>query len=262
MKLIPFALLLFIFLPFMTIAQADLQQSFKDCNLEGSITIYDYRNKKWIYSDEADARRETLPASTFKIINSLIALETGAVKDENVVFQWDGTKREIAAWNADTDLKNAFKNSTVWFYVELARRIGLDKYEKHLQQSSYGNGRINTGENDDFWNYGYFGVTPVNQVEMLVKLYEDKLPFKKEHQQKVKEIMIAEAPVGYTIRAKTGWTRFGDKDTGWWIGYVEKPDNVYFFATRLIKDKQVANLDFIECRKEITRKVLKQLNAI
>ena len=134
MKKTPFNYLLILSIlliyPFASIvSQVDLQQPFKDCNLEGSITIYDYKNKKWTYSDEADAKVATLPASTFKILNSMIALETGVIKDENVVFKWDGQKRFVESWNADTDLKNAFKNSTVWYYVELAKIIGKKKIQ-------------------------------------------------------------------------------------------------------------------------------------
>nr|WP_241498972.1 penicillin-binding transpeptidase domain-containing protein [Rufibacter ruber] len=120
----------------------DLQQPFKDCQLEGSITVYDYHQKRWIYSDSADAHRASLPASTFKIPHSLIALETGAVKDEHEVFPWDGTPRKVAAWNGDTDMKNAFANSTVWFYVRLAERLGNSTYRRYFKRMNYGNGKM------------------------------------------------------------------------------------------------------------------------
>ena len=67
-------------LPLSMSGQIDFEKYFKACNVEGSITIYDYKNKKWTYSDEADAKIATLPASTFKILNSMIALETGVIK--------------------------------------------------------------------------------------------------------------------------------------------------------------------------------------
>lgn len=243
-------------------AQVDLQKPFQDCNLQGSITIYDYKNRKWIFSDEKDAERATLPASTFKIINSLIALETGAVKDEKEVLKWDGVKRQVESWNADTDMENAFRNSTVWFYVQMAKRVGKDKYRKYLQESHYGNGKIDSGQDDDFWNYGDFGVTPKNQIELLKNLYEEKLPFSKRSFEIVKRISIEEKTADYVLRAKTGWTYFGGNDTGWWVGYVERKDNTYFFATRVIKKRETQNPNFSSCRKEITRKILKELKII
>ncbi|MHC2991293.1 hypothetical protein OB13_06680 [Pontibacter sp. HJ8] len=253
---------LLLLLPLFALGQHNLQQPFLDCQINGSTTIYDYKNKKWIFSDEADARRETLPASTFKIINSLIALETGAVTDEQEVLAWDGKEREVSAWNADTDMEKAFRNSTVWFYVALAEKVGKDKYRKYLKKSSYGNGHITTGKEGDFWNYGQFGVTPVNQIEFLKNLYEERLPFSKRSFGIVKRIMIEEKGEGYVLRAKTGWTNFGGQDTGWWVGYIEKTDNVYFFATRLTKNKETENPAFLNCRREITRAIFKQLGIL
>ena len=258
-----FLLLISLFLfPVFAFGQIDLKKPFNDCSLQGSFTLYDYNAKKWTFSDERDAKVETLPASTFKIINSLIALETGAVKNEMEVLKWDGTKREVEAWNADTDLKNAFKNSTVWFYVELAKRVGTKNYKKHLKKSRYGNGKIFNGKDSDFWNYGDFGISPVDQIKFLKEFHEEKLPFSKRSSEIVKHVMIEETNENYTLRAKTGWTSFGGNDTGWWIGYVARNDNTYFFATRVIKSRQTENPRFSACRREITKSILKQLKII
>ena len=252
-----------IFISAKAFGQIDFQKPFQDCNLQGSITIYDYKNKKWTFSDKQDARRETLPASTFKIINSLIALETGAVKDEKEVLKWDGVKREVAVWNADTDMENAFKNSTVWFYVELAKRVGHEKYKSILKKSRYGNGKIDNGAgNGDFWNYGDFGITPENQIKFLKAFDEEKLPFSRRSFEIVKRIMINEKTDNYTLRAKTGWTSFGGNDTGWFVGYVERRDNTYFFATRVFKKRETENPRFAECRKLITRKILQEMKIL
>jgi beta-lactamase class D len=244
-------------------AQKDLQRHFKNCNLQGSITIYDYKNNKWTYSDEKEASRATVPASTFKIINSLIALEEGVIKDEHEVMKWDGIQRDISPWNADTDMINAYKNSTVWFYQELARRIGKEKYAAYLKKCNYGNQKL-TSAIDRFWLDGSLQISPRNQVEFLKNFYEEKLPFSKRSYAIVKRIMLQEVPEGatYELRAKTGWGKVEALDIGWWVGYVEKKDNVYFFATRVQKPIEVTNENFMDCRKEITRKVLTELNII
>jgi beta-lactamase class D len=62
--------------------QIDYQSYFEDSGLTGSTTIYDYNNKKWIFTDKQDAEAATLPASTFKIHHSLIALEYNSVQNE------------------------------------------------------------------------------------------------------------------------------------------------------------------------------------
>jgi beta-lactamase class D len=244
-------------------AQQNLQKHFADCQLQGSITVLDYKNNKWIFSDEKEADKTTVPASTFKIINSLIALEVGVIKDENEVFKWDGVQRDISPWNADTDMKSAYKNSTVWFYQELARRIGKEKYAMYLKKCNYGNQQL-TSAIDRFWLDGSLKISPRNQIAFLKDFYEEKLPFSKRSYEIVKKIMIQDEPeeANYVLRAKTGWGKVEASDIGWWIGYVEKKNNVYFFATRVQKPIEVTNENFMECRKEITRKALAELNIL
>ena len=146
--------------------QEYLQKYFDDLNIKGSITIYDYKNKKWFYSDEKDAYKRTLPASTFKIPNSLIFIEEYAVKDENEVLKWDGTIREIPSHNADTDLKTAYKNSTVWFHQEMSRKVGTNKYKTYLKMFSYGNQNL-SGKSDYFWLDNTLTISPVEQINFL-----------------------------------------------------------------------------------------------
>lgn len=245
--------------------QAYFQRLFDSLGVKGSTTIYDYKNKEWIFTDQQDAETATLPASTFKIPNSLFALEYNAVQDENEVIKWDGEPKlhlgtVVKVWNKDTDLKNAFKNSTVWFYVEIANKIGRKKYKKILKKCKYGNDDLSE-KGIDFWNYGEFKVSPKNQIEFLIKLFENQLPFSPWTINKVKTIMVSEQTETYIYRDKTGWTRKKGQDIGWWVGYLQGNDNVYFFATRLIKDESDNNSNFLKGRKEITKLILKELEA-
>ncbi len=248
------------------LGQNNIKQIFEGFGIEGSTTIYDQKNSIWYYTDSLDAQKETLPASTFKILNSCIALEMKVIKDENEVLKWDGEEKsfygiKIHAWNSDTDLKNAFKNSTIWFFTELAKRIGKGNYTKYLKQCGYGNMNLSE-KGDDFWNIGNFCISPVNQIKFLIAFYNETLPFSEKTYRIVKKMMISEKTQNYTISSKTGWTKFGDIDTGWWIGYVERDGNTYYFATRLKKDVQDVNYNFANLRKEITCKILKQIKAI
>lgn len=241
------------------------QKTFESFSLKGSTTIFDLKNKKWLYSDSSDTEKETLPASTFKILNSLIALEQKVVIDENQVIKWDGTEKtffgaRVESWNKDTDLKTAFKNSTVWFYVEMAKKIGRKSYKKYFRKCDYGNGNL-IEKGVDFWNYGDFAISPRNQIEFLVKLHENNLPFSKEIIEKVKKIMISEQTENYSIRDKTGWTKQNGIDIGWHVGYLQTNENVYFFATRIIKLLSENNPNFSKARKEITKAILKELKA-
>lgn len=245
--------------------QAGFQQHFDSLALKGSTTIYQYKTQKWLFTNKQDAEMPTLPASTFKITNSLFALDYKAVHDENEVIKWDGTRRShlgtvVEAWNKDTDLTSAYKNSTIWFYEEVAKRVGRERYREVLPQLKYGNGNLSQ-VGTDFWNYGAFAITPINQIEFLVKLYENRLPFSQKTMEKVKQIMVSEKTSMGISRDKTGWTRRSGVDIGWYVGYVETQDEVYFFATRLQQDAHDANPHFSKARKSITQRILHKLAA-
>ncbi|MFD2744293.1 MULTISPECIES: penicillin-binding transpeptidase domain-containing protein [Sphingobacterium] len=244
--------------------QSQYQHLFDTYAVSGSTTIYVYNNKTWLFTDSVDAHTETLPASTFKIMNALIALEEKAVKDEHEVLKWDRIRKkhfdtEIDSWNKDTDLKTAYKNSTIWFFVRLAEKIGRTNYQQYLEKCDYGNANLSE-KGTDFWNYGDFGITPKNQVEFLVHLHENKVPFSSETSSTVKEIMISEKTDAYILREKTGWTRKADQDIGWWVGYIETPEQLLFFATRIKKDVKQNNPNFSKARKEITKSILSDMS--
>lgn len=240
---------------------------FKDCDLQGSTTIYDYKQQQWIFSDSNDAKIETLPASTFKIIHLLIALETNTIKDEAEIIKWVGKTDTIKYGHRpeiykDMTVEDAFKLSAGWVFVELAKKIKIESYKNYLRLSSYGNGNLSE-MGIDFWNFGAFAISPKNQIEFLIKVYEEKnLPFSTHNLQILKKVMLSEKTDNYTIYAKTGWSRDHDIDNGWWVGYVERSDNVYFFATRVTKKKIITNKDFASCRKKITKEILRQLKII
>ena len=244
----------------------DFQSYFDSCGVEGSIAIYDIESQKWIVSDTVGLVIETLPASTFKIINLLIALETTTIKDENEIVKWVGSTDTVKYGYRpeiyhDMSVKEAFELSAGWVFVELAKKMGKDTYKKYLTESKYGNNNLTQTE-ADFWNFGDFAISPKNQVEFLHALYDDKLPFSKRNIDIVKRVMITDQTEEYTIRAKTGWTRENNTNTGWWTGYIETKNGTYIFATRLLQDRKMKRSDFGSCRKEITKKVFKDLNII
>ncbi|HYH55810.1 MAG TPA: penicillin-binding transpeptidase domain-containing protein [Anseongella sp.] len=259
------AFFLAICLPFPLFSQVDLSQPFRDCNIAGSTSVYDYKSKRWIWTDSSDALVERPPASTFKIINLLIALETGVIRDENEVVEWIG-KIDTFLYGyrpstyKDMTVKEAFRVSAGWVFMELAKKVGREKYLQYLKQCDYGNGGVSNQA--DFWNFGPLEISPRNQVEFLIKVYEGKLPFSKRNIAILKRVMVSEKTAKYTIRSKTGWGRKDGMDIGWWVGYLERKDNVYFFATRLVKGRETANKDFSSCRIDITKRILKELGTL
>lgn len=218
-------------------AAIDFRRHFDALKVEGSIVIYDLKNDRSYEHNPKRNTTEFLPASTFKIVNSLIALENAAIGNELSILTWDGIERSIPSWNQDLNMQEAFKRSAVWFYQVLARRVGHEKMREGVTKLGYGNQKI--GERlaiDRFWLDGDLRITPMQQIDFLKRFYQEQLPVSKRSVDRVKSMMILEQTPSYTLRGKTGWSGFGDpqaQQIGWLVGYLETGDNVYFFATNL-----------------------------
>ena len=198
----------------------------------GAFVLYDLNNDHYLrYNPERCAER-FLPASTFKILNSLIGLETGVIPNENYAIQWDGTQYDIPAWNQDHTLKTAIQNSVVWYYEELARRVGREQMQHYVDAVGYGNQDI-SGQADAFWLYGALRISADEQIELLKRLYQDELPFSERSLRIVKEILVLEETSAYQLSGKTGAGQMGERHIGWFVGYVIENGNVYFFAANI-----------------------------
>ena len=238
----------------------DFTKLFERYKVSGSFVLYDLKQDKYLICNESQFNQQFSPASTFKICNSLIGLETGVIKDENFVIKWDGIVRRAVEWNKDQDLKTAFKNSTVPYYQELARRVGGKRMKYWLNKAKYGNADTSGGI-DRFWLDGGMRITPEQQIGFLVRLYKNQLPFSQRSMDIVKRIMIAQDSVGYVLRAKTGLTEQDGKNIGWYVGYLENPAGVYFFSTCLQCADQ-DNPEFAIARKGITLTIFRALGLI
>lgn len=244
--------------PIITAQAPDFGRHFREFKLSGSMLIYDSNNKRsYEYNPQRNATAIT-PASTFKIFNAMVALETGIIRDDVAILTWDGIKREIEVWNRDTNLRQAFKDSTVWFYQVLARRAGHERMQQFIDKVGYGNRQIGTAEDiDRFWLQGPLQITPKSQIEFLQRLYRNNLPFSQRTMDLVKDIMVREQTPDYTLRGKTGWLNTTKPELGWFVGYLEQKKNVYFFAMTI--DSKLSDAPK---RIEITRRSLKDLGLL
>jgi beta-lactamase class D len=234
-----------------------LKQYFDNYNVDGCFSMLNNRDGQiTVYNLALDTTR-TLPASTFKIVNSLIGLETGKILDEKMVIKWDGIKRPVEEWNKDMDMTEAFKVSCVPYYQEVARRIGRDTMQFWLDSLHYGN--MNIGNRiDSFWLNNDLKISPDEQLGLVSKLYFDQLPFQKRTQEIVREVMLQENNTLYKFSYKTGWGYDENNNAiGWVVGWVEENMHPYFFVT-LVKSPN-KNIDMPTVRMNITKDILKQL---
>jgi D-alanyl-D-alanine dipeptidase len=235
----------------------DWKRFFDAANVNGGTLIYDWRRNKYLVYDRERIDKTFVPASTSKIIHSLIFLETGVLKDENETLKWDGVQRSVAAWNQDHNLRSAFIVSAVWFYIEVSKRVGKDLMQNYYDLSNYGNRNTNNF-GIDYWNKGDLRITPREQIAFLVRLYENRLPFSVHTIETFKDIFISEKTDKYVLRAKTGWSSAYEPQVSWYVGYIERGKDVYFFATEIDikRDEDAAK------RAEITKNILKDLQIL
>ncbi|NDJ17934.1 class D beta-lactamase [Myxacorys almedinensis A] len=246
--------------PAAEIAQApNFEQAFQELGVDGAIVIYDKNNQRFYEHNPSRNTTAFFPGSTFKILNALISLETGVIRDNVSVLTWDGITREIPAWNRDTNLRQAFQDSTVWFYQVLARKNGHERMQKFVEQVGYGNQQIGTPDQiDRFWLDGPLQITPKQEIEFLQRLERNDLPFSQRSLDLVKDMMIIEKTPNYILRGKTGWINSVNPNIGWIVGYLEQQNNVYFFATNIT----IPNSQDAAKRLEITRRSFQALGLL
>lgn len=229
--------------------------------LRGSILIYDLAADRYRSNDFDWARKGQLPASTFKIPHSLIALELGVVESDSSMFKWAGEKRAMKRWERDLSFKEAFHLSCVPCYQKIARKIGLWKMVEYMDRFAYGNIQIDSATLDRFWLQGPSIIDAYGQIEFLKRLYQSDLPISEGSERVFKEMFILEEKEGYRLSGKTGWSIQDEQDNGWFVGYLEKGERVYFFASNLEPQTPEARSAFAELRKSVTLQALDLVTA-
>lgn len=237
----------------------DLDAIFRDEGVEGVIVVHDHRSGATLRSDEERAARRATPASTFKILNALIALETGVVAGPSDTILWDGVDRGSDGWNRDHDLGSAFRASAVWYFQELARRIGRERMEGWVRRVGYGNAAV-SGDIATFWLDGPLAISPDEQIGFLRRLRADELPFSTRSMEVVRELMVLERTDHWILRGKTGWARSGQVDDLWFVGWVERGEETAFFVIEF--ENRTPNRDVGTMRERIYRRALTQLGLV
>jgi beta-lactamase class D len=199
---------------------------------KGAFVLLDQKANRYTRYNPERCAEGFLPASTFKILNALIGLETGVIPDENYVIKWDGTQNQIPEWNQDHTFKSAIKYSVVWYFQELARRVGPDRMKHYVDAAGYGNKDIG-GKIDSFWLDGNLRISADQQVEFLKRFYANDLPFSERSLRIVKSLLVLNKTAGFTLSGKTGSVVRAATYQGWFVGYLETLGNVYFFATNM-----------------------------
>ncbi len=225
---------------------------------QGTFVLYDELADQYSVFNEPQSEKRLTPCSSFKIYNSLIALETGVAADENLLIKWNGEPSSIAGWNQDHTMDSAIKNSVVWYYQELASRIGPERMQKYLDALPYGNRDISGGI-ARFWLHSSLKISAKEQVELLRRLYQDDLPFSPRNMAIVRRIIVQSEQNGVRFSGKTGSAFVdGQYTAGWFVGAVEKENRRYFFAVNIEGEKEASGVK----ARAISLDILKNLGIL
>lgn len=253
-----FLILLFSCSPDNVKQDKSLKKYFDENKAEGCFALLNNGNGDFtIYNLTRYRDSSYLPASTFKIVNSLIGLQTGKISSDSMVIKWDGVKRSVEAWNKDLTMYDAFRVSAVPYYQEVARRIGKDTMQAWLDSLGYGTKKIKS-RIDSFWLDNSLKITPDEELGLVKRLYFDQLPFYKYNQEIVKKAMLFENNSNYKLSYKTGWgiNEKGD-NIGWMVGWIEENNHPYFFVLNL--QSPDPHFDMTAIRMKLLKDILKHL---
>ncbi len=241
-----------------------LKKYFDENSVQGCFALMDNGTGKFtVYNLSRYRDSSYLPASTFKIVNSLIGLQTGKIVNDSMVIKWDGVKRWLEDWNKDLTMYEAFRVSSLPYYQEVARRIGKDTMQLWLDSLKYGamsdtSKVVIRSAIDSFWIDNSIKITPDQQLGLVKRLYFDELPFFKSYQEVVKRAMLFENNTNYRLGYKTGWgTKENGYALGWITGWIEENRHPYFFVLNI--ESPDKDFDMRKVRMKMLKDILKQL---
>ena len=239
-----------------------IDEIFAQQDMKGTILVFDSKEKVYYSNDFQLAEKGYLPASTFKIINSIIAFESDVLKDENTLLNWDGQKRTFPLWEKDMTVREAFHASCLPCYQEVAKQIGVKRMKNYLNKLHYPKMDVNDSTISNFWIQGNSRITAFEQIDFLQRLYTKKLPILNSTYEKILRVFEKEHTADFTYYGKTGWTTDKDINNGWFVGMVIKNSKAYYFALNAEPIDQHDTSKFSTGREYVTKEVLKLLQIL
>ncbi|MBU2019858.1 MAG: class D beta-lactamase [Bacteroidetes bacterium] len=237
----------------------EISDLFRERGVKGSVLVFDEKNNQYYSNDYNLSRKKYIPASTFKIANTLIGLERGLL-DEQTIFKWDGKEYENVSWNKDLSLREAFQNSCVPCFRELARKIGVKNMVESLDSMKYPGMKVDRENIDQFWLKGDSKISPLEQVDFLKRMNIKGFTLKPSTLEQLKAIAFVEESAKGKLYAKTGLSMTDGAviEGGWYVGFIQKEKNRIYFATHLTpNDTETVDFnEFAKSRIDITKQTL------
>lgn len=215
-------------------------------------------------SDMANTRFS--PNSTFKIIAVLEGLKYGIVEDENSLMSYNGGKYPFESWERNLNLKEAFRESCVWYFRQVIDGVGQEKMQSDINKLGYGNcdismwqgsGEAPTPDTNGFWLGSSLEISPVEMTHIIADIFEGKTDYKDSDIAILKNVMQSDTD---GIYGKTGT---GRDNSAWYAGFYEYDGGRTYFAVHLEGgDISTAGADAKETACNIIGERITQLDSI
>ena len=241
---------------------ATMEAKFAQYGQPGAWLIKPEQAAATVLYGEALSKHRLLPASTFKVLLALIALETSALKSADEIVPWDGQNYpNQPLWKTDMALKAAMQSSNESYFKVLATRVGHAQLASWVARVGYGNARIGADVRKA-WLDGALTVTAGEQLAFIDRLRRGDLPFTSAHLDAVKSVLLDSDVNGYRIFGKTGTYLSDDKlpGTGWWIGWVDAPRTGS--GTSFVLQVELQTIDGRDKRIALGKELLRATGAL
>lgn len=241
------------------IVNGDFEAIIDSAGVNGSILILS--DGEYQSNDFQWAEIGRLPASTFKIPNSIIALELGIMTDDSTLIVWNGEHRSQKRWEKDLLFRDAFHTSCVPCYQDIAREIGVKRMKNQLSKLNFGEMVVDSTNLDMFWLEGSSIINQYQQIEFLQNFNDQLLPISNRTYSLMSSLMIIESDDNYILRGKSGWSIENKKHNCWFVGYLKSNNRTYYFATNIEPRKDTDISDLSSIRKDVTIAALQNIGA-
>ena len=180
--------------------------------IQGCAVLYDLGTDHYTLYQEDLCRTQVSPCSTFKILSTLMGLHTGVLTGPESTMTYSGIQYPVAAWNGNLTLAEAFQSSCVWYFRQV----------------------IDNG----FWIDSSLKISPLEQVQVLTKVFEGRSQYTQEEVDTLRTIMLVQDDGTRQVYGKTG-SGFGE--TGWFVGFQEKAGARTYFAVYLADENRTVS---------------------
>ncbi|MGI6007780.1 MAG: BlaR1 family beta-lactam sensor/signal transducer [Ruminococcus sp.] len=237
----------------LTIRDYDLSSFFNEG--EGCFVLYRPGQDDYLIYNEKLSRTRVSPDSTYKIYAALHALEKHVITPDSQIRKWDGRLWEFSSWNQDQNLQSAMKNSVNWYFQDMDKEMGTENIRSFLTRIEYGNCLI-TGNPEDFWLESSLRISPLEQVMLLYRFYENTWGFDEKNVDAVRQALYLEKNNLGTLYGKTGSGKVNGKEIqGWFVGWLQTDTKPVFFAAYIRDRDHISGNDAAAATKNILEKL-------